>query len=74
MVAIDDPKPSYYGGTVAAPVFQEVIERSLLYLGRVPREGGTGRIKKVFVRASGSEPQLPKSPPRDFQGASLQVR
>ncbi|PIQ85410.1 MAG: penicillin-binding protein [Candidatus Omnitrophica bacterium CG11_big_fil_rev_8_21_14_0_20_45_26] len=33
IVSIDEPKGAYYGGTVAAPVFQKVIEASLLYLG-----------------------------------------
>ena len=32
VVVFDEPHPSYYGGTVAAPVFQEVIEDSLKYL------------------------------------------
>jgi len=36
IVSLDDPKPYYYGGTVAAPVFKEVMERSLIYLGYVP--------------------------------------
>src|SRR3990167_194053 len=51
-VGIDDPHPLYYGGTVAAPVFKSVIERSLWYLGYVPpavKEGeaaaGTGEIR-----------------------------
>lgn len=37
-VVLDDPHPSYYGGTVAAPVFKEVMERGLLYLGYIPEE------------------------------------
>ncbi len=32
IVVFDEPHPSYFGGTVAAPVFQEVIENSLKYL------------------------------------------
>ena len=32
-VVLDDPKPLYYGGTVAAPVFSEVMEAALAYLG-----------------------------------------
>lgn len=32
VVVFDEPHPAYYGGTVAAPVFQEVIENSLKYL------------------------------------------
>jgi len=36
IVVLDDPSPSYYGGTVAAPVFKNVIEQSLLYMGYRP--------------------------------------
>jgi cell division protein FtsI (penicillin-binding protein 3) len=32
IVVFDDPKPRYYGGTVSAPVFKEVVEKSLKYL------------------------------------------
>lgn len=32
VVVFDDPHPSYYGGTVSAPVFSEVIGDSLMYL------------------------------------------
>jgi cell division protein FtsI (penicillin-binding protein 3) len=32
VVVFDEPHPAYYGGTVAAPVFQEVIDNSLKYL------------------------------------------
>ncbi len=33
VVVVDDPHPSYYGGTVAAPVFSEVMEAALAHLG-----------------------------------------
>lgn len=36
VVLIDDPRPSYYGGTVAAPVFSEVMEAALAHLGYTP--------------------------------------
>ena len=36
-VVLDDPRGRYYGGTVAAPVFKEVIEAALIYLGYVPK-------------------------------------
>ncbi len=36
VVVIDDPHPSYYGGTVAAPVFSEVMEAALAHLGYSP--------------------------------------
>jgi len=32
VVVFDEPHPNHYGGTVAAPVFQEVIEDTLKYL------------------------------------------
>ena len=32
VVVVDQPHPSYYGGTVSAPVFQEVMENALRYL------------------------------------------
>ena len=37
-VVLDDPGPKYYGGTVAAPVFREVMEAALLSLGHVPAQ------------------------------------
>ena len=36
VVAVDDPRGAYYGGVVAAPVFKEVVEGSLIYMGYVP--------------------------------------
>jgi cell division protein FtsI (penicillin-binding protein 3) len=32
IVVFDEPRPRYFGGTVSAPVFKEVVERSLKYL------------------------------------------
>ncbi|MBP9854084.1 MAG: penicillin-binding protein 2 [Candidatus Omnitrophica bacterium] len=32
VVIVDEPRPSYYGGTVSAPVAKEVLENSLKYL------------------------------------------
>ena len=32
VVTFDDPHPSHYGGTVAAPVFQEVVFNALKYM------------------------------------------
>jgi len=36
LAVIDEPRPEYYGGTVAAPVFREVAEATLRYLGVPP--------------------------------------
>ena len=38
IVSLNNPHPYYYGGTVAAPVFKDVIERSLIYMGYVPEK------------------------------------
>jgi cell division protein FtsI (penicillin-binding protein 3) len=47
LVVVDEPKGSQYGGTVAAPVFHEVAESTLRYLGVPPtipsRRIGTGQ-------------------------------
>jgi membrane peptidoglycan carboxypeptidase len=47
LVVIDEPRPEHYGGTVAAPVFREVAEATLRYLGVPPsipsRTIGVGR-------------------------------
>jgi cell division protein FtsI (penicillin-binding protein 3) len=36
LVVIDEPRGQHYGGTVAAPVFREVAEASLRYMGVAP--------------------------------------
>lgn len=36
LVVLDEPRPEHYGGTVAAPVFREVAESTLRYLGVAP--------------------------------------
>jgi hypothetical protein len=38
IITVDEPRPMYYGGVVAAPVFKEVMNASLRYMGYVPRE------------------------------------
>ncbi|ROQ93248.1 penicillin-binding protein [Desulfosoma caldarium] len=35
-VVIHEPQPEYYGGVVAAPVFRDVMEKALPYLGVLP--------------------------------------
>ncbi len=49
VVVLDDPHPSYYGGTVAAPVFKEVMEAALLTQGF--------RARKNLSSASSSHSQ-----------------
>lgn len=40
VVVLDEPRPLYYGGTVAAPVFKEVMEAALLTAGSHPYHNG----------------------------------
>lgn len=75
LVLLDSPRGSFYGGQAAAPVFQEVMHRSLHYLG-VPTPGH----EKEIVAAADAKPRLSpaaltpegkffKVP--DFTGASM---
>lgn len=45
LVLLDEPKPVYYGGAAAAPIFKEVAGRVLKYLGAPPdRDGGAVKV------------------------------
>jgi len=48
-VVVDEPKGSHWGATTAAPVFQEIAQRTMWYL-RVPperpKDKGTGNLKQ----------------------------
>lgn len=39
VVVVVNPKTSFYGGVVAAPIFKEIVEKSLFYLGVPPQKG-----------------------------------
>ncbi len=64
LVVIDEPRPEYYGGVVAAPVFREIAEASLRYLGVPPsipsRTVGTvqTRLAEFPGPATPAEPAL----------------
>jgi cell division protein FtsI (penicillin-binding protein 3) len=53
VVVVDDPQPLYYGGTVAAPVFKEVMESILFTMGYIP---------KNFIPAPASQEKSSPSP------------
>lgn len=38
LVVLDEPRANYYGGTVAAPVFREIVAESLAYMNIRPRQ------------------------------------
>ena len=82
LVILDEPKESYYGGTVAAPVFKKIAEQTLAYMRVTPdrekeassmliqaaADSRTFAEKKAVVRAqAGTEPG--KMP--DLKGLTL---
>jgi membrane peptidoglycan carboxypeptidase len=57
LVAVDEPRGLYYGGHVAAPVFREIAEWSLNYLGVPPSYGSRETVRAQYVKAQG-EPDV----------------
>lgn len=55
LVVVDSPRGGYYGGTVAAPIFRQIAEGTLLHLGVAPQ--GEGHAP-VAVRSGGGEDAL----------------
>lgn len=59
-IVVDDPRGSYYGGVVAAPVFKEVMESALLALGYIPENAQmfkTGKEStKTLSAPQGNQP------------------
>jgi cell division protein FtsI (penicillin-binding protein 3) len=75
LVVVDEPKGAQYGGTVAAPVFREIAEASLRYLGVPPsipaRSLAVGA--PLLATFSQQKPQRPAAPSAatsvpDFRG------
>ncbi len=57
-VMLDDPRPSYYGGTVAAPVFKEAVEAALYTMGYVPKNAS------LFNGLAPGPRKVPANPPK----------
>jgi len=56
-VVLDEPMGgTYYGGSVAAPVFRRVGEMALRYLGVTPRGSVPMKLSEVSDRAKGGDP------------------
>lgn len=47
VVTVDEPRPYYYGGLVAAPVFKNVAKETLKYLEIYPNIGEKNEVAKV---------------------------
>lgn len=62
LAVIDEPRPVHYGGTVAAPVFREVAEASLRYLGVAPSVPSRTIGVAPPLLAAFSQPRTPAGP------------
>ncbi|MBI2822305.1 MAG: transpeptidase family protein [Acidobacteria bacterium] len=54
LVMIDEPKGAIYGGSVAAPVFKEIVERSLVQLG-IPQQREDFRFARSLQKSQPAE-------------------
>lgn len=83
LVTVDEPRGEYYGGQVASPVFREIAEESLAYLGvfkansKAPRMEALAPEKEAVAKAE--EPEelegadvRPMAVP-DFHGKSVRM-
>ena len=53
LVIVEQPQTSYYGGIVAAPIFNQIVHRTLLFKDVLPLPGeGTPEIPKNQSTAS----------------------
>lgn len=64
-VVVDDPHPLYYGGTVAAPVFREVMKPALFRMGYVPPDAVDWRGDASLENVPGSHPIYGQGAPQD---------
>jgi len=53
LVVIDEPKETYYGGAVAAPVFKDIAQQTLSYLNIAPESDKTKFRVSVATKVSG---------------------
>ncbi len=67
IVMLDDPKPMYYGGVVAAPVFKEVMELALLSKGYVPQDAPTLAAISTSASEQSDSKTLQGNPPKLLQ-------
>ncbi len=62
VVVLDEPRPSYYGGTVAAPPVKEVFESGLIYLKHIPENA-----KPLETKTPSPAEDAPKKTPSPAQ-------
>ena len=70
IVVIDSPRGQYYGGSVAAPVFQKIAESTLRYLGVAPTVNPGA---PVLLAATGDGARIPAVATEPLPSISLVV-
>lgn len=82
VVLVDEPQGEYYGGTVAGPVFRQIGEEALRYLGIPQDEGAEDASRKRKVKpappapreaVAGPEPRAPALPATQPEGPTLEM-
>ena len=72
MVVLDEPKKGYYGGTVAAPAFREIMEYALPLLDIPPSEGmGEPVWPSILQKAGGAPGVVDGNHPTNFVRVKL---
>jgi membrane peptidoglycan carboxypeptidase len=74
LVVVDEPKLSQYGGTVAAPVFKEIAESTLRYLGVPPTIPGRTLGVDAPLLAAFSQEQRPATDLRGLDARAAIAR
>lgn len=64
-VMLDSPRPAYYGGVVAAPVFKEVVSAALYTMGYVPKNASVfnGAAEPSALKSDAAK-KVPANPPK----------
>lgn len=74
-VVVDEPRPVYYGGVVAAPVFKEVLSTALLSLGYIPDNAKTlEQMNQNFKSKQTAPKNLPTPKKVSHAGAKKKTR
>jgi cell division protein FtsI (penicillin-binding protein 3) len=73
VVLIDEPAGDFYGSTVAAPVFREIVKQSLAYMGVYPKsdEGNIPRLVSLNRKVALAGVQEGRVP--DFRNKSMRM-
>jgi hypothetical protein len=52
LVVVEQPRTSIYGGTIAAPIFKEIVQRTLLFKDVLPFPEGNSEETTALVETA----------------------